>query len=66
MPSLFTRSQIQSLLLTQGSNATVREFFNEEDGEEETLEVSMTYESLVARLKSLGARPISAKIFYSY
>jgi len=36
------------------------EFFNEEDGEEETLVVTMTLESLNARFASLGATPVVA------
>jgi hypothetical protein len=53
------RANIQRLLLRNGSNATMEEFFNEEDGEEETLVVSMSLESLNARFASLGAAPVT-------
>jgi hypothetical protein len=53
----FRRADIQRLLQTHGSTATVEEFFNEEMGgdEEETLVVTMTLESLNNRFASLGA-----------
>ena len=53
------RANIQRLLLRNGSNATMEEFFNEEDGEEQTLVVTMTLESLNARFASLGAAPVT-------
>ena len=58
------RADIESLLQTHGSTATVEEFFNEElggeeDGEEETLVITMTLESLNNRFASLGARPVT-------
>ena len=54
-----SREDIQRLLLRNGSNATMEEFFNEEDGEEQTLVVTMTLESLNARFLSLGAAPVT-------
>ena len=51
----FRRADIQRLLQAHGSTATMEEFFNEEDGEEETLVVTMTLESLNNRFASLGA-----------
>jgi len=56
MLTLYTRLQIQTLLLVHRCKATVKEFFNEEDGEEEIHEILMTQESLAARLKSLGVK----------
>jgi hypothetical protein len=53
------RADIERLLLRHGSNATMEEFFNEEDGEEQTLVVTMTLESLNARFASLGATPVT-------
>jgi hypothetical protein len=53
------RDDIQRLLLRHGSKATMEEFFNEEDGEEQTLVVTMTLESLNARFLSLAATPVT-------
>ena len=53
------RADIESLLQTHGSTATMEEFFNEEDGEEETLVITMTLESLNNRFASLGATPVT-------
>ncbi|NBO09382.1 MAG: hypothetical protein EBV30_08575 [Actinobacteria bacterium] len=54
------RADIQDLLQSHGSTATVEEFFNEElGGEEQTLVVTMTLESLNNRFASLGATPIT-------
>ena len=59
------RADIQDLLQTHGSTATVEEFFNEElggedmGGEEQTLVVTMTLESLNNRFASLGASPVT-------
>lgn len=60
-PPRFTlrRADIQRLLQTHGSTASMEEFFNEEDGEEETLVVTMTLESLNNRFTSLGATPVT-------
>lgn len=60
-PPRFTlrRADIQRLLQTHGSTASMEEFFNEEDGEEETLVVTMTIESLNNRFTSLGATPVT-------
>ena len=55
----FTRDSIQNLLERHGSIATMSEFFNEEDGEEEIKVVTMTFASLNARFSSLGAMPVS-------
>jgi hypothetical protein len=57
----FRRADIQRLLQTHGSTATVEEFFNEDMGgdEEETLVVTMTLESLNNRFASLGATPVT-------
>ena len=55
----FRRADIQRLLQAHGSTATMEEFFNEEEGEEETLVVSMTLESLNNRFASLGATPVA-------
>ena len=54
------RADIQALLQSHGSTATVEEFFNEElggeeQGEERTLIVTMSLESLNNRFASLGA-----------
>lgn len=54
------RGDVEGLLRAHGSRATMVEFFNEEDGEEETLVVTMTLESLNARFASLGATPVVA------
>jgi hypothetical protein len=56
----FRRADIQRLLETHGSTATVEEFFNEDmgGGEEETLVVTVTLESLNNRFASLGATPV--------
>lgn len=54
------RGDVEGLLHAHGSRATMVEFFNEEDGEEETLVVTMTLESLNARFASLGATPVVA------
>ena len=56
-------ADIQRLLQTHGSMATMEEFFNEEDGEEQTLVVTMTLESLNARFASLGASPVALAEF---
>ena len=53
-----TRAQIGNLLRAMGSSSTVTDFFNEEDGEEETLLVTMTHASLEARLSSILGRPV--------
>ena len=53
------RADIQPLLQSHGSTATVEEFFNEELGEERTLVVTMTLESLNNRFASLGATPVT-------
>ena len=60
-PHRFTlrRADIQRLLQAHGSMATMEEFFNEEDGQEHTLVVTMTLESLNARFASLGATPLT-------
>jgi hypothetical protein len=60
-----SRAAIQALLVRMGSTATVTEFLNEEDGDEETLVVTMTEESLNARLTSLGAMALNAAEFAS-
>jgi hypothetical protein len=57
----FTRAQIEAFLRAMGSSCTVTEFFNEEDGEEETLVVSMTHSSLEARLSSILGRRVEYK-----
>lgn len=57
------RADIQRLLQTHGSMATMEEFFNEEDGEEHTLVVTMSLESLNARFASLGATPVALAEF---
>ena len=57
------RADIQRLLQTHGSMATMEEFFNEEDGEEQTLVVTMSLESLNARFASLGATPVALAEF---
>jgi len=54
------RGDVEGLLRAHGSRATMVEFFNEEDGEEETLVITMTLESLNARFASLGATPVVA------
>jgi hypothetical protein len=54
----FTRAQIENFLRAMGSSCTVTEFFNEEDGEEETLVVTMTHASLEARLSSILGREV--------
>jgi hypothetical protein len=57
----FRRADIQRLLQTHGSMATVEEFFNEDMGgdQEETLVVTMTLESLNNRFASLRASPVT-------
>ena len=56
----FRRADIQPLLQSHGSTATVEEFFNEDmGGEEQTLVVTMTLESLNNRFASLGATPVT-------
>jgi hypothetical protein len=57
----FRRADIQRLLETHGSTATVEEFFNEDMGgdQEETLVVTMTLESLNNRFASLRASPVT-------
>lgn len=60
-----SRAAIQALLVRMGSSATATEFFNEEDGDEETLVVIMTEEGLNARLTSLGAMALNAAEFAS-
>ena len=57
----FTRAQIENFLRAMGSSSTVTEFFNEEDGEEETLVVSMTRASVEARFSSILGRPVEYK-----
>jgi hypothetical protein len=57
----FTRAQIADFLRAMGSSCTVTEFFNEEDGEEETLVVSMTHASLEARFSSILGVPVEFK-----
>lgn len=57
----FTRAQIENFLRAMGSSSTVTEFFNEEDGEEETLVVTMTHASLEARLSSMVGREVEYK-----
>lgn len=57
----FTRAQIENFLRAMGSSCTVTEFFNEEDGEEETLVVTMTHASLEARLSSILGREVEIK-----
>jgi hypothetical protein len=57
----FTRAQIENFLRAMGSSCTVTEFFNEEDGEEETLVVTMTHASLEARLSSIVGREVEVK-----
>lgn len=54
------RGDVEGLLRAHGSRATMVEFFNEEDGEEETLMVTMTLDSLNDRFASLGATPVVA------
>ena len=49
-----TRARIEQMLQTLGSSSTATEFFNEEDGEEATLVVTMTHASIEARFASLG------------
>ena len=56
-----TRAQIENFLRAMGSSCTVTEFFNEEDGEEETLVVTMTHSSLEARLSSIVGREVEVK-----
>ena len=56
-----TRAQIENFLRAMGSSCTVTEFFNEEDGEEETLVVTMTHSSLEARLSSIVGREVQVK-----
>jgi hypothetical protein len=56
-----TRAQIENFLRAMGSSCTVTEFFNEEDGEEETLVVTMTHSSLAARLSSIVGREVEVK-----
>ena len=56
-----TRAQIENFLRAMGSSCTVTEFFNEEDGEEETLVVTMTHASLEARLSSIVGREVEVK-----
>ena len=56
-----TRAQIENFLRAMGSSSTVTEFFNEEDGEEETLVVTMTHASLEARLSSMIGREVEYK-----
>ena len=56
-----TRAQIENFLRAMGSSCTVTEFFNEEDGEEETLVVTMTHSSLEARLSSIVGREVEIK-----
>jgi hypothetical protein len=58
------RADIQQLLQSHGSTATVEEFFNEdmggeEQGEGRTLVVTMSLEGLNNRFRSLGATPVS-------
>jgi hypothetical protein len=56
----FRRADIQSLLQSHGSSATVEEFFNEDmGGGEQTMVVTMTLESLNNRFASLGATPVT-------
>lgn len=57
----FTRAQIENFLRTMGSSCTVTEFFNEEEGEVETLVVTMTHASLEARLSSILGREVEIK-----
>jgi hypothetical protein len=57
----FTRAQVENFLRAMGSSCTVTEFFNEEDGEEETLVVTMTHASLAARLSSIVGREVEYK-----
>ena len=57
----FTRAQIENFLRAMGSSCTVTEFFNEEDGEEETLVVTMSHASLEARLSSIVGRDVQVK-----
>jgi hypothetical protein len=57
----FTRAQVENFLRAMGSSCTVTEFFNEEDGEEETLVVTMTHASLEARLSSMVGREVENK-----
>jgi len=57
----FTRAQVENFLRAMGSSCTVTEFFNEEDGEEETLVVTMTHASLEARLSSIVGREVEYK-----
>ena len=65
--AMVLRCELLQLLQRQGSRATVAEFFNEEDGQDEhTNMVTMTYESLNARLRSLKARPLSAEEFEAF
>jgi len=56
-----TRAQIEKFLRAMGSSCTVTEFFNEENGEEETLVVTMTHSSLEARLSSIVGREVEIK-----
>jgi hypothetical protein len=56
-----TRAQIGNFLRNMGSSCTVTEFFNEEDGEEETLVVTMTHASLEARLSSMLGVQVEVK-----
>jgi hypothetical protein len=58
------RADIQQLLQSHGSTATVEEFFNEdmggeEQGEGRTLVVTMSLEGLNNRFRSLGATPVT-------
>lgn len=49
-----TRARIEQILQRLGSSSTATEFFNEEDGEDTTLVVTMTHASIEARFASLG------------
>jgi hypothetical protein len=64
--AILNRGYVSSILYSRGSSATVREFFNEEDGDEPVTEVSMTMDSLNARLVSLGGRPVGDAVFREY
>lgn len=55
------REDIHRLLQEHGSNATMEEFFNEEEGDEQIIIVTMTLQSLNARFVSLGATPIDTE-----
>jgi len=51
----FTPSEITTLMLNRGITATVSEFLN---GQEETPEITMTVETLSARLLAMGGTPL--------